>query len=192
MRTAKVIALASAVLVIAPALVFAQGRVLPAETGLALTTARFTPVFVAPEALEGHDGGTWVWRRREVTVFKTSPAPTAVAEKPHRFFDALNIALTDIESGALLADGITTQRGLTKYPESREADPIARLFVSHGWPGQIVGGILFVSADVGLRHVFHRNGRHRVERLLPLILTVYGTIGAIHNARLLNRGGNAQ
>jgi hypothetical protein len=106
----------------------------------------------------------------------------------HRFFDATNIVLTGVESGALLADGIYTQRMLTKYPDVfREADPIARPFVSRGWPGQIAGGALFVSADVGLRYLLHHKNHHRVERLLPLVLTVYGTVGAIHGARELRR-----
>jgi hypothetical protein len=107
---------------------------------------------------------------------------------PHRFFDRTNIALTVIESGALLADGIYTQRGLSRYPEtSREVDPLARPFVAGGWPGQIAGGALVVSADVGLRYLLHRKKRHRLERLVPLILIVYGTAGAIHNARELRR-----
>jgi hypothetical protein len=117
-----------------------------------------------------------------------SRATATAASAPHRFFDVKNVALTGIESGALLADGIFTQRALRKYPEFfREADPIARPFVMRGWPGQIAGGALFVSADVGLRYSLHRKNHHRLERLLPLVLTVYGTIGAIHGARELRR-----
>jgi len=115
--------------------------------------------------------------------------PSAVASSPsHRFFDAPNLALTVVESTALVADGIYTQRALTDYPEIfREADPIARPFVSRGWPGQIAGGALFVTAEVGLRYWLHRKRHHRIERLLPLVLTVYGTVGAVHGARELRR-----
>ena len=115
--------------------------------------------------------------------------PAAIpGSAPHRFFDVPNIALTGIESGALVADGIYTQRALRNYPELfREADPIARPFVLRGWPGQIGGGAIFVSADVGLRYLLHRKGHHRLERMLPLVLTVYGTVGAIHGARELRR-----
>lgn len=109
-------------------------------------------------------------------------------QPPHKFLDRTNIALTVLESGALLADGIYTQRGLRRYPEtSREADPLARPFVSRGWPGQVVGGTLAVGADVSLRYWLHRKKRHRLERLVPLILITYGTVGAIHNARELRR-----
>lgn len=114
----------------------------------------------------------------------TAPEPTVA----HRFFDRMNIALIVTESTALLADGIYTQRALKNYPEIfREADPIARPFVMNGWPGQIAGGALFVSADVGLRYLFHRAAHHRIERLVPMILTIYGTVGAIHGARELRR-----
>lgn len=113
---------------------------------------------------------------------------------PHRFFDALNITLTGVESADLTADGIYTQRGLKHYAAlgAREADPIARPFVSRGWPGQIAGGTLFVAADVGLRYLLHRKKHHLLERLLPLVLTVYGADGAIHNARVLHRADKAR
>ena len=115
-----------------------------------------------------------------------SSAPVQAQQTSHKFFDCTNITLTVIESGALLVDGIYTQRGLRRYPEtSREADPLARPFVSRGWPGQIIGGTLVVSADVGLRYWLHRKKKHRLERLVPLILITYGTAGAIHNAREL-------
>ena len=111
----------------------------------------------------------------------------------HKFFDRTNITLTVIESGALLADGIYTQRGLRRYPEtSREVDPLARPFVSRGWPGQILGGTIVVAADVGVRYWLHRKKRHRLERLVPLILITYGTIGAIHNARELLRAADGR
>ena len=125
---------------------------------------------------------TWA-RAQESSVSAAAPASAS-----HRFFDVQNIALIGIESGALFADGVYTQRALKNYPELfREADPIARPFVLRGWPGQIAGGAIFVGADVGLRYLFHQKGHHRLERLLPLVLTVYGTAGAIHGARELRR-----
>ena len=108
----------------------------------------------------------------------------------HRFFDRTNIGLTAMESAALLADGYYTQKGLHDYPEFfKEADPIARPFVTRGWSGQIAGGVVFVTADVGLRYWMHRKRHHLAERLLPLVLTTYGLVGAIHGARELHRAG---
>jgi hypothetical protein len=105
--------------------------------------------------------------------------------RPHRFFDTANIALTIGETGALLADGYTTQRGLKEIPWGREADPIARPFVNRGWPGQIVGGALVIGAELGVRYLLHRTNHHKLERFVPVGLIVYGTVGAVHNARLL-------
>jgi hypothetical protein len=111
------------------------------------------------------------------------PTPSHIT--PHRFFDTVNVALTGMETGALLADGITTQHVLNADPTHRlakETDPIARPFVYAGWPGQIAGGALFVAADVALRYLLHRHNHHRLERWLPAVLTTYGALGAIHNA----------
>jgi len=117
----------------------------------------------------------------------------ATPENLHRFFDRTNVILSVAEGGALLADGIYTQRGLKRYPEtSREVDPLARPFVSHGWTGQIVGGALVVAADLGIRYLFHRKNHHRIERLFPVIVITYGTAGAIHNARELRRADNVR
>ena len=44
-----------------------------------------------------------------------------------------------------------------------------------------------MAADLGLRYLLHRKKHHRLERLVPLILISYGTVGAIHNARELRR-----
>jgi len=117
------------------------------------------------------------------------PQSDASATQAHRFFDATNILLTTFESGALLADGITTERIENRDPMhrwSREADPIARPFVEAGWPGQILGGALFVSAETGLRYLLHKRRHHRLERWLPSVLIAYGGVGAVRNARYWN------
>jgi hypothetical protein len=111
--------------------------------------------------------------------------PQVSIPPPHRFFDAKNIALTVAESIALTADGIYIQRILTQWG-GEELDPIARPFVNAGWPGQIAGGALVVGAEVVLRYLLHRSNHHTLERLLPTVLIVYGTVGAVHNARLLH------
>jgi hypothetical protein len=117
----------------------------------------------------------------------TAPSDTqsATQHPPHRFFDSVNLALTGVQVGALVADGITTQRALNRCPTSCwEADPFARPFVDAGWTGQIVGGTLFVASEVGLRFLLHRKGHHQWERLLPFGVITYETTNAIHNARL--------
>ena len=109
-------------------------------------------------------------------------APEPRPPSAHRFFDRWTIASTVVESSALLADGYYTQLALNKYPTIvSEGDPLARPFVERGWPGQIAGGALFVTADAGLRYWLHRSDHHRLERFVPLILTVYGIAGAMHS-----------
>ena len=55
---------------------------------------------------------------------------------PHRFFDRTNIALTVIESGALLADGITTQHALNKDPESLRGNAPSVTAIAAPRPGR--------------------------------------------------------
>jgi hypothetical protein len=112
--------------------------------------------------------------------------PTTVP--PHRFWNRLNIGLTVMESSALLYDGIVTRYTLGHYPNnSREADPIAKPFVDHGWTGQILGGAFFVAADNGVRYWLHRTGHHRAERWMPLVLTSYGGVSGSIDVRNLLR-----
>ena len=99
----------------------------------------------------------------------------------HRFFDSLNVGLIVAESGALLADGATTQYSLNHYG-GREAEPFARPFVDHGWPGMIAGGALFISAEVGARYLLHKHNHHAMERWLPTFVIAYGATGAIYNS----------
>jgi hypothetical protein len=122
-----------------------------------------------------------------------NPAPPSVVSGPaHRFFDVTNIAFTGMEISAMLADGAATQYLLRRDP-GPDADPIARWFVARGWPGQLLGGALFVSGEVALRYLLHRHNHHQVERLLPFVLTTTGTAGAIGNwivIREAARGGS--
>jgi hypothetical protein len=110
-----------------------------------------------------------------------APQREAAPVKTHKFFDAVNAHLIVAEGGALLADGITTQY-LRNHYGGREADPIARPFVDRGWPGMIVGGALFISAEVGARYLLHRHNHHRIERWVPSFVIAYGATGAIYNS----------
>jgi hypothetical protein len=113
------------------------------------------------------------------------------ASNTHKFFDSLNVGLIVAESGALLADGVTTQYGLSHYG-GREADPFARPFVDHGWPGMIAGGALFISAEVGARYLLHKRNHHRMERWLPTFVVAYGATGAIYNSTQIDTANEAR
>lgn len=114
------------------------------------------------------------------------PAALVVAapEPTHRFLDNTNAILSGVEAAALIGDAVSTRWGLDRYPGfTREANPIARPFVAGGWPGQILGGVLFVSGELWGRHTLHTHGHHRLERLLPIGLAAMETLVVIHNVR---------
>ncbi len=96
------------------------------------------------------------------------------------------MSLIVAESGALLADGVTTQYGLSHYG-GREADPFARPFVEHGWPGMIVGGALFIVRRSGRSFLLRKHNHHRMERWLPTFVIAYGVTGAIYNSTQIHK-----
>lgn len=112
------------------------------------------------------------------------PPKTTSQPAPHRFVDRPNILLTGLEITTLLADGITTQNALQRFPNGREANPLARPFVEAGWPGQAVAGGLFLTGELSLRYALHRTHHHRLERWLPILVSAVETVAAVHNARL--------
>ena len=125
-----------------------QGIVLLVASASCCSPAGPQLVDGSPSSMVLSTGRRWWLAMAAVVCFlacaASAEAQSSVPSMPassHRFFDRTNIALTVVESGALIADGIYTQRGLRRYPDtSRELDPIARPFVSRGWPGQIAGG----------------------------------------------------
>jgi hypothetical protein len=111
-------------------------------------------------------------------AFASSP------QAPHRFLDNTNALLSGIEAAALIGDAVSTRWGLDRYPGvTREANPVARPFVEAGWPGQIVGGVLFVGLELWGRHTLHESGHHRLERLLPIGLAAMEGAVVLHNVR---------
>ena len=119
-----------------------------------------------------------------------SPPPEIDPTKTHKFFDSFNVSLIVAEGGALLADGVATEYGLNHYG-GRESDRFARPFVEHGWPGMIVGGALFIGAEVGARYLLHKHNHHRMERWLPMFVIGYGATGAIHNSTQIHKANEA-
>ena len=89
-------------------------------------------------------------------------------------------------------DGATTQHALRKYPDGREANPFARPFVERGWPGQIAGGAIVIGSEVGIRYLLHKKRRHKLERLLPIVLAAAHTGFGIHNYSQIRRLSRAR
>ena len=123
-------------------------------------------------------------------------AKTGDRIQSHRFFDKTNWMLLGVETAALTADGITTQNRLgnihTEYQlvngvstpvqmRVTEANPIGKVFVNHGWPGTIAGGVFTVGADLGVQYLLHRTHHHKLERIVPMLFAASNTFAAIHN-----------
>ena len=120
----------------------------------------------------------------EPQVIAGAAVKAARPEPTHRFLDNTNALLSGAEAAALIGDAVSTRWGLDRYPGyTREGNPVARPFVEGGWPGQILGGTLFVGAELWGRHTLHTHGHHRLERLLPIALAAMETAVVIHNVR---------
>ena len=113
------------------------------------------------------------------------------SHQDHKFFDRFNIALMTASLLAQTADAVTTQRGLKNcwrtygrsywFCSNFEGDPIARPFVNQGWGGQVALAVVVNSAQTMVMYAIHRMGYHKVERLVPVPLTIEGGIQAYKN-----------
>jgi hypothetical protein len=135
---------------------------------------------------------SWAEDDNQVVLQPALSAPERL--RPHRFLDTTNVMLSGLEMAAIMGDAASTRRAFDSYPgQVVEADPIARPFVALGWSGQILGASLFVGGDVFARHLLHKAGHHRLERLLPLALSVLEVGVTVHNMQTLRtldvRGG---
>jgi hypothetical protein len=134
------------------------------------------------------------WAEDDTQVVRQPALSAPERLRPHRFLDTANVTLSGLEMAAIMGDAASTRRAFDRYPgQVVEADPIARPFVALGWSGQILGASLFVGGDIFARHLLHKAGHHRLERLLPLALSVLEVGVTMHNMQTLRaldgRGG---
>ena len=114
-----------------------------------------------------------------VTLLMLSPHGLKAEEK-HHFWDQTNVSLHLLNLAAQSVDAYSTQRGLSRG--GVELNPIARPLVGEGWKGQVayshglgVGGTLAAS------YLLHRFGRHKWERITPiLVATPTGIMGGFN------------
>ena len=108
-------------------------------------------------------------------------APKALerGDKPkeqHKFWDKTNITLQLLNVGAQTADMYSTERALNRG--AVEANP---LFKSRPVFFGTKAGLIPISMLVSYR--LHQKGRHKAERLVPLIIAAPSGIGASFNLR---------
>ena len=99
-----------------------------------------------------------------------------VKPKEHQFWDKTNIALQLLNAGAQAADMYSTERALNRG--AVEANP---LFKSRPVFFGTKAGLIPISMLVSYR--LHQKGRHKAERLVPLIIAAPSGIGASFNLR---------
>jgi hypothetical protein len=89
---------------------------------------------------------------------------TAFPEAPsHKFFDRQNVVAFAALGGLAALDGVHTQLMLDTH-HFVEGDPIARPFVSHGWPGQLAGSALAYGSALGVSYMLHKTNHHKIGR----------------------------
>ena len=121
-------------------------------------------------------------------VVGVAPTVRSLPEAPsHRFFDRTNVALHLASFAALTSDFLTTRQIINGG--GREANPIARPFVSSGWGGQIAGTYILGGGGTLLTaYWLHRTGHHRLERLAPICVGIVEGLAVASNSRLLAHG----
>jgi hypothetical protein len=109
-------------------------------------------------------------------VLKTPP-PT------HKFFDVRdNLGLSALAS-SLLADALSTQKGLA-YPGFHEMNPIARPFVQTrtGAAGYTAGSFALLA---GAMYAAHKTHHHKLEHILPFAVASWETALSARNYHLI-------
>jgi hypothetical protein len=126
------------------------------------------------------------WAADDAASAVEPAAVRAETVAPHPFLDKPNVFWTGLLAAGVLGDAVSTRRAFDRYPGLVvEADPLARPFVATGWTGQIAGAVMFVGGDLLVRRALHRGGHHRLERVLPMVLSAMEIGVTAHNMRTL-------
>jgi hypothetical protein len=111
--------------------------------------------------------------------------PSAVPDAPsaRKFWTLENKINFSIFAGELAADAITTQRGLNRG--MREANPLARPFVTHGAGGQAAASAIGFGLGVGTAYFLHRTHHYKAERIAVRIMLAAEGIAVGQNIAVL-------
>lgn len=100
-------------------------------------------------------------------------APSAIVlvkrrTEAHRFLDVKNSLALSAVAGSLIADTLSTQKGLS-YLGFYEINPVARPFVQTR-----AGASVYAAGSLGLvaagMYVAHRTNHHKLERIVPFAI----------------------
>ena len=112
-------------------------------------------------------------------------ALNAVPDAPstRKFWTLENKVNFSIFAAELTADAITTQRGLNRG--MREANPLARPFVTQGAGGQAAASVIGFGMGVGTAYWLHRTHHYKAERIAVRIMLAAEGIAVGQNIAVL-------
>jgi len=116
----------------------------------------------------------------------------AAGQARPRFWTRKNIILHSMNLAVQTVDMVYTRYGIDDL-HAREADPVARCFVDHGWAGSVALSYgLNVGGPALISYALHRRRHERLEGLPPIALSVGGIAATISNTIQVQRSGGAR
>jgi hypothetical protein len=99
---------------------------------------------------------------KDMTPIETA-VPLSDAPSHRAFWTNENKVGFSVLGGLVVADAITTQRGL--HQGFREANPLMRPFVTRGAAGEATGSALGFGVGLGAVYLMHQTHHYRAERI---------------------------
>ncbi len=142
------------------------------------------PASASNSGAAGAEAGSAPHSSAKPPVFEPVNKPRFTAP-PHKFFDARNAFAAGAFALGVAGDSWSTQRAL-QYPGTREANPLARPFVSSR-----TGEAIYSGGSLGLlmggMYLAHRTNHHKVERIVPWALAGWEAFLTGWNLRQISR-----
>ncbi|HVO63781.1 MAG TPA: hypothetical protein VMT53_22850 [Terriglobales bacterium] len=99
----------------------------------------------------------------------------------HKFLDAHKVVSISALTTLVAVDGVTTQHLIQDYKYG-EMNPIARPLVTRGTAGQVVACSMGLGAAISAAYLFHKRGRHRLEKWTLRLFIAGESAAVINNA----------
>jgi hypothetical protein len=130
------------------------------------------PLSITPSAAAPSLGSAFLANNNLAAIHALVAPPAALIRlktpRIHSFFDARNTLGFATLGASLIADALSTQKGLA-YPGFVEMNPIARPFVQTRTGAAVYNAGSF-GLMAGLMYWAHKTEHHKVERILPFAL----------------------
>lgn len=152
----------------------------------ASTTAFSTPV-PAPAILSATITPLPVTAAPPVEFMPAAEGFVILKKQPpvHKFFDVRNSLGLAAMASSLIADAVSTQKGLA-YPGFHEMNPIARPFVQTraGAAAYTAGSFALLS---GIAYTAHKTGHHKLEHIFPFAVAGWEAALSARNYHVISK-----